>query len=202
MKKLIPNDAVLVPDQAERAFKGMIFDVYQWPQKLFDGSEHRFEMLKRPDTVNVICVVDGKILVIDDEQPHLGKRRSFPGGRVDDPADTSVEVAARREILEETGYSFKNWRLIKVTQPYRKIEWFIYLFLAWDVDGKHEPALDPGEKITVSHLGFEEVKALAEQDRNPSSQSYLGESGDVFEATGDLDGLLALPAFKGREVDR
>ncbi|HEX5744244.1 MAG TPA: hypothetical protein VFX84_02225, partial [Candidatus Saccharimonadales bacterium] len=78
MKKVIPQDSVLVPDGAELAFKGMIFDVYQWPQKLFDGSEHRFEMLKRPDTANVICVVDDKILVLDDEQPHLGKRQSFP----------------------------------------------------------------------------------------------------------------------------
>ena len=68
MKKVIPSDAVLVPNQAERVFKGMIFDVYQWPQKFFDGTEGTFEMLKRPDTVSVICVVDDKILVIDDEQ--------------------------------------------------------------------------------------------------------------------------------------
>src|SRR5664279_401756 len=119
MKKLIPEDSVLVPDQAERVFQGKIFDVYQWPQKLFDGSEYTFEMLKRVDTVSVICVVDGKLLVIDDEQPHLGSRQSFPGGRVDNE-DETIEAAAQREILEETGYSFKHWRLIKVSQPYRK----------------------------------------------------------------------------------
>jgi len=33
MKKTIPADAVLVPDDAKRVFNGMIFDVYQWPQK-------------------------------------------------------------------------------------------------------------------------------------------------------------------------
>lgn len=89
MKKVIPNGSVLIPDNAVRAFQGMIFDVYQWPQKLYDGSEFTFEMLKRTDTVSVIGLVDGgKILVIDDEQPHLGSRRSFPGGRVD-PSDAS-----------------------------------------------------------------------------------------------------------------
>lgn len=201
MKKTIPSDAVLVPDQAERVFQGMIFDVYQWPQKLFDGSEHRFEMLKRTDTANVICVVDGKILVIDDEQPHLGSRRSFPGGRVD-AEDTNIESAARREILEETGYSFKNWRLVKVSQPYRKIEWFIHLFLAWDVENKREPVLDPGEKITVEQLSFDEVKALAARDGDPAKRSYLGEAAGIFEAAGGLDGLLATPEFSGREVDR
>lgn len=196
MRKVIPKDSVLVPDRATRAFKGMIFDTYQWPQKLFDGSEHTFEMLKRTDTVSVIGVVDGKLLVIDDEQPHLGSRQSFPGGRVDD-TDATIEAAAKREILEETGYSFKNWRLIKVSQPYRKIEWFVYVFLAWEETGKQEPLLDAGEKIDVRQLGFDEVKALAAQRKG-----YLGESVDIFEAAEDLDGLLALPEFEGQEVDR
>lgn len=196
MKKIIPKGAVLIPDQAERAFQGMIFDTYQWPQKLFDGSEHRFEMLKRPDTVSVICVVDGKLLVIDDEQPHLGSRQSFPGGRVD-PEDATIEAAAKREILEETGYSFKNWRLIKVSQPYRKMEWFVYLFLAWDVAGKQEPALDPGEKISVRQLDFDEVKRLVLQQ-----QGYLGESVDIFGSLNSVEDLLGLPEFEGLEVDR
>jgi ADP-ribose pyrophosphatase len=201
MKKVIPKDGVLVPDQAELAFRGMIFDVYQWPQKLFDGSEHRFEMLKRTDTVNVICVVDGKILVIDDEQPHLGSRRSLPGGRVDD-TDRDALSAAKREILEETGYSFDNWRLVKAAQPYRKIEWFVYTFLAWDAAGRQEPALDPGEKIKVHELSFEDMKAEVVGDPGSSPQSYLGESRDIFAAVEGIDGLLALPEFEGREVDR
>jgi ADP-ribose pyrophosphatase len=200
MKKIIPEDSVLVPDQAELAFQGMIFDVYQWPQKLFDGSEHRFEMLKRPDTVIVICVVDGRILVIDDEQPHLGARQSFPGGRVD-TEDESIEAAAQREILEETGYSFKNWRLIKATQPYRKMEWFVYVFLAWNEAGRQDPVLDPGEKITVQRLSFGEIKELVLR-KGHLGKNYLGENIDIFQAVSTLDALLALPEFRGKEVDR
>lgn len=201
MKKLIPDDSILIPDGAELAFKGMIFDVYQWPQKLFDGSEHRFEMLKRPDTVNIIGVVDGGILVIDDEQPHLGSRRSFPGGRVD-PSDGTIESAAKREIREETGYSFRNWRLIKVSQPYRKIEWFMYLLLAWDVEARDQPSLDPGEKIAVKRMAFDEVKKEVMSPKGHLGQSYLHESGDIFGPIGGLEELLALPEFTGRQVDR
>ena len=196
MKKLIPKNSVLVPDQAVRVFQGKIFNVYQWPQKLFDGSEHTFEMLKRTDTVSVICVVDGKLLVIDDEQPHLGSRQSFPGGRVD-PEDATIEAAARREILEETGFSFKNWRLIKISQPYRKMEWFVYVFLAWDEAKRQQPNLDAGEKITVRQLSFDDVRELVFVRKG-----YLGESIDIFETAKDLDGLLALPEFSGQEVDR
>lgn len=196
MKKLIPEDSVLVPEQAERVFQGKIFGVYQWQQPLFDGSEYTFEMLKRTDTVTAICIVDGKILVIDDEQPHLGKRRSFPGGRVDS-TDADMESAVKREILEETGLSFKNWRLVKVSQPYRKVEWFVYVFLAWGVDERHEPTLDAGEKISAVELDFAELKSQVMDDTG-----YLGESRDLFKNLNDLDGLMALPEFAGREVDR
>lgn len=196
MKKVIPNDSVLMPDYAELKFQGMIFSVHQWPQRLFDGSEHTFEMLKRSDTVSVICVVDDKILVIDDEQPHMGSRQSFPGGRVDD-TDADVEGAARREVLEEAGYSFKNWRLIKVHQPYRKIEWFVYVFLAWDETERQAPQLDPGEKITVHAQDFAAVKVLV-----MDNVGYLGESRDLFEPVNTTAELLALPEFSGQVVDR
>lgn len=196
MKKLIPKDAVLVPDQAERVFKGMIFDVYQWPQKLFDGSEHTFEMLKRTDTVNAICIVNDKILMLEDEQPHLGSKKTFPGGRVD-PEDESVEAAARREVLEETGYSFRNWRLISVWQPYSKVEWFIHMFLAWDVVSQQEIQLDAGEKITMTELSVSDVKALIAK-----GEGHLGESAPLFEKINNLNDLLDYPEFQGQSVDR
>lgn len=196
MKKLIPQNAVLVPDNAELVFEGKIFHVYQWPQPLFDGSEHTFEMLKRTDTVTALCLVDGQILVIDDEQPHLGARKSFPGGRVD-PDDESPEAAIKREIREETGYSFQNWRLIQVRQPYRKIEWFVYVFLAWEPTGQREPALDAGEKIEVSQVGFTDLKWMVFND-----EGYLGESRDVLKNVESLEDLLQLPEFSGQEVDR
>jgi ADP-ribose pyrophosphatase len=196
VKKLVPADAVLVPDNAERVFQGVIYDVYHWTQELFDGSEATFEMLKRPDTVSVICVVDDKILLLDDEQPHTGLRQSFPGGRVDD-TDESILAAAQREVLEETGYAFSNWRILKVWQPHLKTEWFVYLLLANGVRDQQEPKHDAGEKITVREIGFDDVKELV-----LNKSRFLADSRAVFEPLHNLEQLLAVPAFSGKEVDR
>lgn len=196
MKKIVPKDAVLIPENAKCVFKGQIFDVYQWPQKMFDGSERIFEMLKRPDTIAVLAITDDKILVLDDEQPHVGIRKSFPTGRVD-KTDINTLEAAKREILEETGYKFQNWRLISVLQPHSKLEWLIYFYLAYNGQKVTEPHLDVGERIKVQALPFATVKSLV-----LDKAGYLGEALDIFEKLNSTEELIALAEFQGQEVDR
>ena len=84
MKKTVPDGAILIPDNGTKVFKGNIFDVYQWPQTMFGGSTKTFEMLWRPDTVQIIGVKDDKIVLVKDEQPGRSVRTHFPGGRTDD----------------------------------------------------------------------------------------------------------------------
>lgn len=153
-------------------------------------------MLRRPDTVSAICITDEGIIVINDEQPHRGQRLSFPGGRVDDD-DADIMMAAQREVLEETGYTFKRWRLLKVWQPESKIEWFVHLFIAWDEVGWSAPHLDAGEKITVEHRTFEEVQRLV-QDK----AGVLSKVEAVFDDVKNIDELLQLPQFEGLEIER
>ncbi len=195
MQKTVPNDAVLIPEQATCVFKGEIFDVYQWPQTLFDGSTETFEMLRRPDTVVVICIVDGKLLVLDEVQPHRGARRNFPGGRVDE-SDATIIDAAKREVHEETGYTFAQWKLIQVTQPVAKMEWFIHTILALDVTGKDDPHRDAGEQITERLMDFDEVKRMA-----AAGEGYLFESEDIFKQVSTVADLTHLPEFTGRTLD-
>lgn len=69
MRKTLPPNAILIPDTAKQVFAGVIFDVYQWPQTMFDGRTETFEMLRRPDTVKVLLVRSNQILLINDAQP-------------------------------------------------------------------------------------------------------------------------------------
>lgn len=52
-ERVLPKGARLIPPEADRVFRGEIYEVYQWSQKMPDGSVKTFEMLRRPDTVMV-----------------------------------------------------------------------------------------------------------------------------------------------------
>lgn len=152
-----------IPPQAKRVFQGVIFEVYQWEQELFDGSKATFEMLKRPDTVEVIAVVGDKILLQEQEQPNVAPFLSLPGGRVDageEPLD-----AAKRELLEETGYVSDDWKHWLSFEPYQKMEWTIHWYIARDAKKVQETHLDAGEKITTQLITFDDLVALSEYDR-------------------------------------
>lgn len=155
----LPEGAVLVPENATKVFTGEIFDVYQWPQEQFDGSVKTFEMLKRPDTVLIIAVTDdGAILACNEEQPGgIIRKQHLPAGRVD-VSDESILAAAQRELKEETGYSFANWRLFDIVQPEKKIEWFVYTFIARSEVGISEPKPDVGEKIELTSVSLEMLR--------------------------------------------
>ncbi|HUC86760.1 MAG TPA: NUDIX hydrolase [Candidatus Saccharimonadales bacterium] len=145
-----------VPDQAKRVFKGVIFDVYQWPQKLYDGSTETFEMLKRSDTALVVPVAtDGQILLVEDEQPQRGKIITFPGGRVN--AGEEPLAAAKRELMEETGYSSERWELWYSTGYSEKIDSTAYYFVARDIKKTGSQKLDSGEIISARLVGFDQL---------------------------------------------
>lgn len=69
-----------------------------------DGRPHAFWVLDPPDWVNVVALTDDGMLLFVEQWRH-GTREvttEIPAGMVD-PGETA-EQAARRELLEETGY--------------------------------------------------------------------------------------------------
>ena len=157
-ERVLPKGARLIPPEAKRVFRGEIYEVHQWPQKMPDDSVKTFEMLRRPDTVMVIALDQaGDALVIDEKQPGgIVRKNHLPVGRVD-PSDESVLAAAQRELREETGWTFADWRLLDVVQMEKKIEWFTYLFLATGVLHQATQHLDAGEDITVKSASLTKV---------------------------------------------
>ncbi|MDP3725514.1 MAG: NUDIX domain-containing protein [Nanoarchaeota archaeon] len=150
-----------IPSHAKLVFKGKIFEVWQWEQKMYDGSVAIFERLKRSNTAEVIATLGDKILLQTQEQPNRPcPFTSLPGGGCDEAEDPLS--AAKRELLEETGYISNDWMLWKELNPVGKMEWTIYTYIARDCKKVQEPKLDAGEKITTRLIGFEEFLALFE----------------------------------------
>ncbi|OGH94078.1 MAG: hypothetical protein A2538_02135 [Candidatus Magasanikbacteria bacterium RIFOXYD2_FULL_41_14] len=144
-----------IPEQAKKVFNGVVFDVYQWDQKLYDNSNATFEMLKRPNTLSVIPTIENKIVIGSHEQPGLPPSYGFLGGRQD--KDESPEQGAQRELLEEGGLMSENWELYNSFSPHAKLDWIVYYFIARDCKKTQEPNLDAGEKIKTFAVSFDEL---------------------------------------------
>ena len=143
-----------IPKHAKKVFKGVIFDVYQWKQDMFDGSTETFEAVKRPNTIEVIPVLGDKIILADQQQPNNNKHLSFFGGRQEEgeePIDT-----AKRELLEEGGLESNDWELLEVYDPLFKLEWNVYVFVARNCVKTQDQKLDPGERITPYPVNFDQ----------------------------------------------
>ena len=148
--------ALAYPDSAKKVFDGVIFDVYQWEQEMFDGTKATFEKLKRPDTVVVFPVLpDGRIILTQQEQPGKKPFIGATGGRVDEGED--ILSAAKRELLEESGYEAEEFILWDSQHPLSKIDWVVYTFIAKGLKKVAELNLDGGEKIKLMPVTLDEL---------------------------------------------
>lgn len=200
MRKYVPADIHLVPRNAQEVFTGEVYHVYQWPQKLYNGEMATFEMLSRADTVKIIPLVtaqelakldnvaseqpdeDLEIIITHQQQPGKNWFYDFPGGRVD-PEDSDELAAAKRELREETGLEFRNWRLVEVHQPFSKIDWLVYTFVASGLIGQGPQDLDGGEKIELKAVTMAELQALSNE---PDSQYLRFQYYDKIKSVSEL----------------
>ena len=143
-----------IPKEAKLVFEGVNYDVYHWEQEMFDRSVEIYEALKRADTAQVIATRGDKILIPLEEQPRRAPYFSLFGGRVhkgEDPLD-----AAKRELLEEAGLVSDHWDLFKIYEPSSKMEWNHFVYIARECKKVAEQKLDPGERIVIKELSFDE----------------------------------------------
>ncbi len=123
------------------------------------GKTHTFGIVQCPDWVNVVAVTtDGKAVLV--EQYRHGTQTvtlEVPGGMVD-PGETPMD-AARRELLEETGYGCAELRQLGCVEPNPAIQTNrCYTFLATGCAPMRPTHFDATEDCA---LRLEPVAALA-----------------------------------------
>jgi 8-oxo-dGTP pyrophosphatase MutT (NUDIX family) len=107
-------------------------------------------VLESVDWVNMVArTTDGGLVMVEQFRFGIGENTiETPGGMVD-PGEDSL-AAARRELLEETGFGGGTWSYLGAVEPNPAIHPHLcHHWLADGVDRVAEPRPGPGEAIAV-----------------------------------------------------
>jgi ADP-ribose pyrophosphatase len=168
MENIKPREGL--PANAQLVFKGVIFEVWQWEQEMFDGTKQTFEKVWRFPTVEIVATVGDKILIEQQDQPDRKNNITLISGRADQDEEPIKE--AKRELLEETGYQSDDWSLFLKHGKDGKVLHEVYYFIARNCKKIKEPELDAGEKITTQLITFDKFIDLVDEPRFWVSQEF------------------------------
>lgn len=121
----------------------------------------KFYVIENPDWVNVIAVTkNAEVVLIEQFRHGTGEIiLEIPGGMIDGNEDP--EAAARRELLEETGYSAKDFVFLGKSRPNPAINnnW-LYHFAAFDAEQTEIVKFDEHESVVTKLGSLSEIPEL------------------------------------------
>lgn len=144
-----------IPAHASKVHDGIIVDVYQREQEMFDGSTRTFELAKRPDSVFCVAVCGDSICMVKEQQPGMPPFIWLLWWRVD--LWMSAEETMKIELSEEAGMSVESLDLFRAYEVWGKMEYTRNVYIAKWCVVDHEAHMDvAGEKIELIYVSFDE----------------------------------------------
>jgi len=158
----------------QELLRGHFLHVCRDTVRLPDGEEATREYVIHPGAVMVIAeLADGK-LVLERQfrYPVQSVMIEFPAGKLD--AGEASLACARRELLEETGYTAKQWACAGVLHPVISYSTeFIDIWFARDLTaGQRE--LDQGEFLDVFSAPADELLQWCSDGRVTDAKTLTG----------------------------
>ena len=153
-----------------------------------DNLEHSFFVIENPDWVNVIAL-DAENRTILIEQFRHGTEEiilEIPGGMIDE--GEAPEAAARRELLEETGFASDEFVYLGKSRPNPAIQnnW-IYFFAALNCRKIQATAFDEHESVVTKLVPLDEIPNLIASEQITHSLVLAGfYKLDLARNNGDL----------------
>ncbi|HEY2040356.1 MAG TPA: NUDIX hydrolase [Edaphobacter sp.] len=151
-------------------FKGKVFSVYRDEVIEPTGVKNVREVIRHNGSVVILAVDESRNprdpeIILEKQYRHAAGQLllELPAGRVE-PGEATL-AAAKREMIEETGYRAKRWTLLTkyFASPGFLGEW-MQIYLARDIRaGEAQPEAD--EQIDVIRMPLSEALALASSNK-------------------------------------
>jgi ADP-ribose pyrophosphatase len=143
-----------------------------------------YYVVERPDAAIIFPLTgEGEVVLVRQYRPPLERMElGLPAGLVEE--GEKPEDAARRELLEETGYSGDQWEPLGslASSPSLKDNW-AYLFLARGVEESASPDPDEHELVEVVRVPVGDLTGLIR-------------SGEIVSSSGVAAIMLALERLR------
>lgn len=124
-----------------------------------------FFVIENPDWVNIIAITKKAEVVLIEQFRHGISETilEIPGGMIDGVEEPLF--AAKRELLEETGFVSKNWISLGKSFPNPAIQNnTIFHFLALDAEKTEQTKFDEHESVLTKLVDFEKIEKLIEDE--------------------------------------
>ena len=172
-----PKKAQLI--SSKLSYKGKVFSVFTDKVREPSGNINVRDVIRHNGSVVILAVDESKNpkdpdIIFERQYRHAAGQLliELPAGRVE--AGESTLAAAKREMIEETGYRAKRWTLLTkyFASPGFLGEW-MQIYLARDIrEGVSQPEAD--ESIEVFRLPLSEALALVAANKIHDGKTLIG----------------------------
>jgi len=128
---------------------------------------NNYYVFEFPEWVTCLALTEDGKVILEKQYRHAAGEIciELPGGCVDD-TDNTLEDAIRREMLEETGYSFETMHYLgRISANPSTNANMMHMFIATGGKLVQEQQLDHNEEIEVLQVTIEELMQLIEEKR-------------------------------------
>jgi len=160
----------------ELIHKGAVIDYYQDLMQIPNGSTEKWDLVDHKGAAAVVAVRDdGKLLMVRQYRNALERYTlEIPAGGLN-TREEPMEIAAARELREETGYIAD--KLEKLTVIYTTVAFCnekIGIYLARDLKVHGEQDLDDDEFLNVEAHDLAELKQMIYEGKIQDSKTICG----------------------------